>query len=195
MNNSPFTNLTPEMWKNKTLELINIHPINPNEMYEIVQKVWSDIFKSGIGSKPFNIGVDLFPRPQIMAYLLHELIPLELAYRYPELWRREETVDEKDLVYIPDPNYSIEIKCSSSKNNIFGNRSYTQETLKYKKSKSGYYLAINFQGFKINNKPEIKLIRFGWLDHSDWIGQTAASGQQAHLAPQIADGKLIKLPL
>jgi hypothetical protein len=88
--------------------------------------------------------VDLFPRPQIMAYFLHELIPLEFSDRYPGIWRREETSDEKDLVYIPDQWFSVEIKTSSSNGRIFGNRSYTQETQTIKKSKSGYYLAVNF---------------------------------------------------
>ena len=193
---SPYSGLSIDEWENKTRELIREHPLSSNEIYEVVTKVWEDIFSSGIGSRPFKIGIDLFPRPQIMAYFLHELIPLEFAVRYPGVWRREETTDEKDLVYVPEPIYSIEIKASSSAGSIFGNRSYAQETTAAKKSKSGYCLAVNFQKFsKSKERPKIVAVRFGWLDHSDWIGQTSATGQQARLAPAVKQTKLLILPL
>jgi hypothetical protein len=99
---SPYDGLGIDKWRDKTLELIRGHPLDTNEIYEVVTKVWEGIFDSGIGGKPFRIGIDLFPRPQIMAYFLHELVPLEFAARYPGVWRREETTDEKDLVYILD---------------------------------------------------------------------------------------------
>lgn len=172
--------------------------MDPNEIYEVVMQVWDDIFNSGIGSKPFRIGSELFPRPQVMAFFLHELIPLEFSYRYPGVWRREETSYEKDLVYIPDSYYSIEIKASSSARKIYGNRSYAQRTATSKKSKSGYYLAINFQKFVPANKsvqPLIRLVRFGWLDHTDWMGQAAPSGQQARLSTNVERFKLLELPL
>ena len=195
---SPYSGLSVQKWEKRTRQLINNHPLDPNEIYDVVIKVWNDIFNSGIGSKPFRIGSDLFPRPQVMAYFLHELIPLESAHRYPEKWRREQTPDEKDMVYVPDLNYSIEIKTSSSPKNIYGNRSYTQKTTSVKKSKSGYYLAINFQKFfatERTRKPLITRVRFGWLDHNDWIGQTSASGQQARLSPAVEQHKLLELPL
>lgn len=194
--NSPYHNLPVSRWEKRTLELIAAHPLNPNEIYDVVLSVWSNIFKSGIGTKPFRIGEDLLPRPQVMAFFLHELIPLEFSERYPGIWRREESSDEKDLVYVPDSSFSIEIKTSSSEGRIFGNRSYAQETTKGKKSKSGYYLAINFEKFPTKGRlPSVNLVRFGWLDHSDWIGQGAATGQQARLDPNVEKYKLLTLPL
>ncbi|MBK9095533.1 MAG: ScaI family restriction endonuclease [Anaerolineae bacterium] len=192
---SPYLGLPIESWENRTRELIDEHPLEMIEINDVVLKVWNDIFSSGIGSKPFKIGEDLFPRPQIMAYFLHELIPLEFSRRYPGTWRREETADEKDLVYTPDPKYSVEIKTSSSAKSIFGNRSYAQETDSPKKNKSGYYLAVNFEKFKASVRPKIVGVRFGWLDYSDWIGQAAATGQQARLDPSVGKYKLLKLPL
>lgn len=194
---SPYAGLPVSDWENRTRQLIAEHPLDSNEIYGVTHQVWNSIFDSKIGSKPFRIGVDMFPRPQIMAFLLHELIALEFAYRYPNVWRRDETADEKDLVYIPDEQYSIEIKTSSSAKSIFGNRSYAQETVSRsaKKSKSGYYLAINFGKFNSVKRPEITMVRFGWLDHSDWIGQTAATGQQARLEPDVEHYKLLRLPL
>jgi ScaI restriction endonuclease len=102
---------------------------------------------------------------------------------------------DKDVVYIPDDRFSLEIKTSSSPNGIFGNRSYAQPTQADKKSKSGYYLAVNFAGFDEHDTalPSIRLIRLGWLDHSDWVGQKAESGQQSHPNPAAKKHKLLRL--
>ena len=107
-----------------------------------------------------------------------------------------ETTNEKDMVYIPDPIYSFEIKTSSSARNIYGNRSYAQKSGNAKKSKSGYYLAVNFQKFTpVRKHPKIVKVRFGWLDHDDWLGQRASTGQQARLSPNVERNKLLELPL
>lgn len=171
MMDSPYAGLPVQEWEAKTKQLIKLHPLNPNEIYAVVLKSWNDLFDSKIGSRPFKIGQDLFPRPQIMGFFLHELIPLEFQYRYPGLWRREQSANEKDLVYVPDDLFSVEIKTSSSVGSIYGNRSYTQSSAVSKKSKSGYYLAVNFQKFTSNiRKPQMTVVRFGWLDHQDWLG-------------------------
>jgi len=193
---SPYSNLSAENWCQKTDELIEKHPLNTDEIVEVVLRCWNDIFDSKFGEKGFRIGVNIFPKPQIMGFLLHELIPLELASRYPDKWRGETTSADKDVVYVPDAAYSIEIKTSSHPSQIFGNRSYAQKgNSKGKKSKSGYYLAVNF-GKCIKGKaerPKILRIRFGWLDHSDWTGQKAATGQQARLPPEVDKGKFAQL--
>jgi hypothetical protein len=69
MNTSPYHELPIIDWENKTKELIEQHPINSTEIYEVVLKVWSEIFESNITSGGYRIGVDFFPRPQIMGYL------------------------------------------------------------------------------------------------------------------------------
>jgi hypothetical protein len=118
-----------------------------------------------------------------MGHYLHELIPLEFQLRYPRKWRRESAKNEKDLVHIPDMRFSVEIKSSSNPTKIFGNRSYGQPSAEGdvgRKGKSGYYLAINFTKFADEDVlPHIVRVRFGWLDHSDWVPQRAATGQQA----------------
>lgn len=198
---SPYAGLATADWAVKTRELIEIHPLSANEIYEVVIQVWREIFESNLTSKNYKIGVDLFPRPQIMGYFLHELIPLELARRYPEIWRREENATEKDMVCLVDDCFSIEIKTSSSNRNTYGNRSYTQLSttgIEGKKNKSGYYLVVNFQKFNKNvqgsQEPQINLVRFGWLDREDWQGQAAATGQQAKLSPTVERYKLLQLP-
>lgn len=199
---SPYTGLPVEDWEEKTRELIERHPLDPQEIYDVVIQVWSEIFQSSITSRGYRIGINLFPTPQIMGFFLHELIPLELASKYPGIWRRDNSTLEKDIVYIPNNNFSIEIKTSSSSRNTYGNRSYAQQSAlgaKPKKDKSGYYLVVNFQKFNSQMASvqtlNIKLVRFGWIDREDWQGQTAATGQQAKLSPDVERYKLLQLPI
>lgn len=194
---SPYENLDISKWKNKTIELVNNHPLDTKEIVSIVFDAWERILKTKIGGE-LQIGIDVFPSPQILGNYLHELIPVLLNKKHKNTWRKEEDKSDKDLVYIPNNDLSVEIKTSSNPNNIFGNRSYGQENSDNNsgKSKSGYYLTINFEKFDPKNKskkPAIKKIRFGWIDHSDWKAQKSATGQQASLSIDARDNKLLLL--
>ncbi len=200
---SPYFGLEVTTWKQKTLELIATHPLISTEICEVVLTAWQDIFTSQIGAAKAQIGQDIFFTPQIMATLIQELSALELQRRYPDVWRRDRSKNEKDLVYLPNTYYSIEVKASSSANDIFGNRSYAQINTASQKSKSGFYIAINFEKFATDahgdfvvsesKKPKITNIRFGWLDHTDWKGQKAQTGQQASLTTQAKHNKLVSV--
>jgi len=41
--------------------------------------------------------------------------------------------------------------------------------------------------------PKITQIKFGYIEHSDWISQTSAKGQQARLTPIAKTSKMIRL--
>jgi hypothetical protein len=186
---SPYAAVPKSEWSQITERLLSEHPLGQEEIVEIVLESWRSIFTSAIGTHRFKIGEHIFPKPQIMGALLHELIPLEIAARYPDQWRGERAASEKDIVYMPDDRFSIELKTSSHREHIFGNRSYAQGAISEKKGKSGYYITVNFEKCTIGHAPEIVLVRFGWLDHADWIGQRAATGQQSRLAPDVYLGK------
>lgn len=192
---SPYEGLDEDRWASRTEELIGAHPMDTTQLVDIVQTAWSAIFETKLGGK-FSIGKEISPKPQIMGFLLHELIPLELESRNPKTWRADAEKGDKDLVYIPDPSKSIELKTSSHASQIFGNRSYAQPQPENGrgKSKNGYYLTVNFQNFTAAGKqrPAITLVRFGWLDHTDWIAQNAATGQQARVSP-ISDRTKLKV--
>jgi hypothetical protein len=191
---SPYSGVPPKRWRAKTEELVASHPLDMNEIVEVVLACWQSLFDSKIGTKGFHIGRDIFPRPQIMGFFLEQLITLEMATRHPKDWCAQRSAQDKDLVYLPDPAFSVEIKTSSHARQIFGNRSYAQEGKTSRKGKSGYYLAVNFQKFaKTVAHPEITLIRFGWLDHTDWVGQRAQTGQQARLKPGSEATRLLTL--
>lgn len=194
---SPYEGHPATNWPSITAELVKAHPLEPDEIVGVVLTAWESIFESRFTSSEFRIGKQIFPKPQIMGFLLHELIPLELHSRFPAKWRGDEASSEKDLVYLPDSHYSIELKTSSNPRHIYGNRSYAQKTTRGKKSKTGYYLAVNFE--KVSKEAEegslarVLRIRFGWLDSIDWIGQAAQTGQQARLSSEVENGKLLQL--
>lgn len=190
MSTSPYTGTTPDQWPAITEQLILGHPLKQEEIVESVLKSWTSIFESTIGES-FKIGTHLVLSPQSLGAFLHQLIPLQISTKYPGVWRGEQSAADKDIVHIPDNKYSIELKTSSHPSQIFGNRSYAQETQEGKKSKSGYYLTVNFNKIILGGSvPEISLIRFGWIDHTDWIGQSSQTGQQSRLPPIVYATKL-----
>lgn len=192
--NSPYRNVKSSKWVEVTRQLVKKHPLSIKEIKEITLESWKEIFRSRIGKKPYRIGKEITPKPQIMGFLLHELIALAIEKKYPNKWRREKYTKDKDIIYVPNDIFSIEIKTSSNPTSIFGNRSYAQKSKSNKKKKSGFYLAVNFEKFQDSiNTPRILKIRFGWLDHEDWIGQKAATGQQARLSKENEEKKLLEL--
>jgi hypothetical protein len=191
---SPYENKSVNEWKQITEQLVKSHPLDTNEIVSVTLEAWQKIMYTKIGDE-LIIGVDLFPSPQILGNYLHELIPALLSKRHPDVWSREQTKEDKDLVCLLDNDFSIEIK-TSSQNKIFGNRSYGQENSDNNsgKKKYGYYLAINFEKFTdTNHDPKIKRIKFGWIDHTDWKAQAAATGQNSTLDGDAWNYKLIEL--
>lgn len=192
---SPYEGHPESQWLSITKDLVDKYPLTYDEIVEAVLEAWDGILMSKIAGA-LQIGVDIFPAPQIMGNYLHELIPIMLERKFPGIWSRDIKKDDKDLVYIPDNYFSTEIKTSSNANNIFGNASYGQEDSSNisSKSKDGYYIGINFQKFdqSLQGKlPQVRKIRIGWLDHTDWHSQNASSGQAATISTTVRDNKLI----
>ena len=124
MSNSPYDGHPVEDWKAITEDLVKAHPLFADEIRTLVTDGWNEVFESRIGSKGLRIGIDITLKGQALGALLHELIPREFADAHPKLWRPEETATDKDLVFIPDDKFSIELKTSSDPNQIRGNKSY-----------------------------------------------------------------------
>ena len=187
-------------YKKGTVEQIKKLPFNVSEIPEIVCQSWEDIFTISDANKEFIIGKSVFPKPQMMGFFLETLIAKRFEKLNGGMWVSDQTGFAKDITNLKDDSLSIEIKTSSSKGHIYGNRSYANSGATSKKNKDSFYLAINFDKFNKANfdkgmliKPAINLIRFGYLKSSDWSGQTAPSGQQARLASEIEKGKLLEL--
>lgn len=184
---SPYEGVPIEKWDEVTRELVEQHPLRPY-IVDICLKSWQSLLHGKINTYLNMYISEMSISPQATGALLHDVIP-EYISKNCEGFRKGVEKDEKDIVCESDDFYSLELKTSSQKS-IYGNRSYAKSDSG--KSKSGYYLTINFE--KINaNDPRILLIQMGWLDHSDWKGQKSETGQQASLTKEAKNKKLITL--
>lgn len=164
-----------------TKELIRRLPISTESLIEIILASWDSLLKSKIGEEGFDLISDFNLSPQIIGTFLEKIVARKLESEYPDIWRGG-IGDEKDIVCKHDNSLSIEMKTSTSRDSIYGNRSYAQpSTDASKKDKSGYYIAINYTAPKNGDPGKIRRIAVGWLSHSDWRGQKSETGQQASL--------------
>ena len=185
-NVSPYDNIDVQKWRKITEKLVKKHPLSP-VIVDLYLKSWQSILNGKINTY-LNMKIsEMCISPQATGVLLHDVVPAYIAKNVPGF--RKGKGNEKDIVCERDDYFSLELKTSSQKS-IFGNRSYTKS--ESGKSKAGYYLAINFEKIASEN-PRILRIQFGWLDHSDWVGQRAETGQQASLTKEAKENKLLTL--
>ena len=85
---SPYKGSNIGDWESITREILEAHPINTEEFVQIALSSWNKIFKTKIGGE-LQIGVDVFPTPQILGNYLHLLIATALEKAHPTIWRRE----------------------------------------------------------------------------------------------------------
>lgn len=180
-----------------TKKLVEEHPVNMEMLAAEVLLTWKDLMETKIlGQCIIN---DIGASAQTLGSLLHSVLPSVVDRISNMTWRKESHKADKDIVCVSNDRYSFEVKTSSDKNKIFGNRSFAQETGNNddKTSRDGYYLAINFEKTKeaarLSRKPEILKIAFGYLEHSDWIAQKSSKGQAAYLSPTTYQTKFITL--
>ena len=178
---NPYDGAAPAAWLDITQQLVAEYPLALDDLTAVVLASWERILETKIGGE-LRFGYEYKPSPQMVGNFLHSMIPVVLEREYPSEWRKDDSRDEKDLLYLPDRRFDTEIKTSSQRG-IFANRSYAQPSAPGSKNKSGYYLAINFEKFEATHAPSITMIRLGWLSHEDWIPQTSSTGQQAYLSP------------
>lgn len=191
---SPYLNNPVTEWSKITAQLIEQHPLRMDVIREVALTTWAILWQTRIGEGETSIRLDEIDVPAtVVGYFFEKLFARELERRYPTEWRGSRTKNEKDLVYLPDPSFSIEMKSSGQLGTkIFGNRSYNQQTIEgsqiSKTEKSGYYITINFYDQTLN------LIRYGWIDQEDWKAQSAATGQAATLPETVYNHKLVIVP-
>lgn len=183
---SPYMNVPQDKWITITEQLVNNHPLFPI-IVDLCLRSWESILNGKINTYLNLLLKQMTISPQATGSLLHDILPEYISRNIKGF--RKGIGNEKDIVCEFNNFYSLEVKTSSQKN-IYGNRSYAKS--ESGKDKSGYYLTINFEKID-NNNPRILLIKMGWLDHSDWIGQKSETGQQASLTRQAKASKLITL--
>lgn len=193
MANSPYAGRREDEWLAITRRLISSHPLNTSLILDAALSAWDTLWRTTVGNGKTSVALDQLNVPAtVIGYFFEVLLARELEVRCPRKWQRSQSKDQKDLVYVPDPALSVEVKTSGQAGyKIYGNRSYGQKSENatlVKKEKSGYYLTCNFWG------QTITLLRFGWIDADDWKPQLAPTGQMAGLSDAVYRYKLIALP-
>jgi hypothetical protein len=192
MTQSPYQNISTDQWADKTQTLINAHPLSPKDIQDTALSSWEVLWQTRVGSGSTTIPLrDIDPPATVIGYFFEKLFTYKLHEKYPDDWCGSLTKEDKDVVYIKNPEFSIEIKTSGQDGTkVYGNRSYGTESTNQslvKKEKSGYYITVNF------HKNSLTLIRFGWIDYSDWTAQDSESGQMASLKQEVYESKLFAI--
>ncbi len=190
---SPFQARPADQWLRITQRLVKAHPLSLEDIGAAALAAWDLLWCTRVGSGQEAIPLaEIDPPATVVAYLFEKLLAATLAEHFPGQWRGARSKDEKDLVYIPDSRMSIEVKGSGQAGTrVFGNRSYgqkVQDARRARKDKSGYYILFNF------SKQTLFLLRFGWIDVSDWKPQDAPTGQMAGLQDAVYERKMVVVP-
>lgn len=193
MSASPYQGQPTAKWLKITEKLVAAHPLTADVILSSSLSAWDTLWRTkvGLGRTAVKL-VDLSVPSTVVGYFFEVLLARELETRFPGKWRGSHSKGEKDLVHLPDPSLSVEVKTSGQRGyRVYGNRSYAQKSSQgalVKKEKSGYYITVNFIGRVLT------LIRFGWIDASDWKPQAAPTGQMAGLGDAVYQHKLLALP-
>lgn len=167
-------------------------PIEPETLAECALESWREVWASRIGGEEHGIRLADWRAPASVIGLLFEgMLARSLARRQPGEWRQGARKGEPDLVYLPRPESSVQLKTSGQGGiRIYGNRSYATppSTAGAKGAKDGFYLTCNFLD------SSLYLLRFGWLNHEDWIPQQSETGQAATLGAEAYRSKLHPIP-
>lgn len=188
----PFDGIEMEEWSTKRDELIEDHPLDLEDVQDLVLDSYDELLQTRIGDPDDDIKIfeDAKVGAQATGAFLETILANKLQDEYP-VWRQG-SESEKDLIHTDDSRYSIEMKLSGQVDDkIYGNRSYAKGS-EDKKSKSGYYLCINVHISEDVTSPSYLpfLIRFGWISFSDWSGQESESGQASKISSEVYKYKL-----
>lgn len=190
---SPYHELPTSDWMDVTNRLVSEFPLNRQEIIAAVEGAWDEFYSSRIGSAGLLIGTDIFLPAQATGVILERLIAAHLAQHH-DGWRGGTAKIEKDIICTKDPRFCFEVKTSSSKKGVYGNRSTGHRAESRTKYRSGYYLVVNYKNPSEESVERfLRLIRFGWIDDEDWVGQSSPAGQQASISQDVAHLKLLTL--
>lgn len=188
---SPYFGLPVNQWESVTRRLVQRHPLSGELILDAALLSWQRLWSTWVGDGRVGFPLaEIDPPATVIGYMFEKLFAKELAVRLPNDWRGG-SGSEKDLHCIRNEALSVEMKASGQLGyRIYGNRSYGQ-TLENadaaKKDKSGYYITVNFYG------QTLTLLRFGWIDASDWQAQKSPTGQMAGLSQEVYEYKLLPI--
>ena len=113
MTTSPYSEKPESSWLNITQQLVNSHPLKSTELLDAATTAWAMLWQTTVGSGSISVKLSELRVPAtIVGYFFEVLLARELERRAPTLWRGNLSKEDKDLVYVPDSAFSIEIKTS-----------------------------------------------------------------------------------
>lgn len=188
---SPYFNKPVDSWANITQQLVEQHPLTLRQIHDTALLSWDRLWSTWVGDRAVGFPIaEIAPPATVIGYMFEKLFAKELAAQLPGAWRGG-VGSEKDLHCLTNNSFSVEMKASGQLGyKIYGNRSYGQVLENVdagKKDKSGYYIMVNFYG------QTLTLLRFGWIDSSDWQAQKSPTGQMAGLPNEVYANKLIPI--
>ena len=126
---SPYEGLAEKDWRAKTNELINRHPLDIETIKQVALRSWQILWSTTIGENELSIKLfELDVPASVVGYFFEKLFAKQLETQQPLCWRGGKNKNDKDVVYISDDSYSIEIKSSGQiGTKVFANRSYAQQ--------------------------------------------------------------------
>ncbi len=185
---SPYAGKDKLEWKSITEVLVENHPLNKQDIHDIAVKSWSLLWETKIG-KIISVR-EAGLSAQVIGNFFQKIFTHQLENKFKDDWRGDSYKKDKDLVYIKDINFSVEMKSSGQPGyELYGNRCTSLDVNKKSsgKDKSGYYITVNFIGDKLT------LLRFGWIDNDDWQPQKSPTGHAATLDKDVYKYKLIDI--
>lgn len=188
---SPYAGVPVEGWGDVTAKLVAEHPLTTQMIFDAAMVSWDRLWTTTVGDAEHGFQLaELDPPATVVGYFFEKLFAKQLSIELLKVWVGGKG-SQKDLHCITDESKSVEMKSSGQLGyKIYGNRSYGQELENEeagKKDKSGYYITINFYGRTLT------LLRFGWIDGTDWVPQKSPTGQMAGLGDDVYRHKLVSI--
>jgi len=188
---SPYLGVPLNQWTDITQHLVQQHTLTFDLIHDAAMISWGRLWNTWVGDR--NVGfpiAEIDPPATVVGYMFEKLFAKEIAARLPGVWRGG-IGSEKDLHCLTNESLSVEMKASGQLGyQIYGNRSYGQvleNANSAKKDKSGFYITVNFYD------QTLTLLRFGWIDATDWQPQKSPTGQMAGLPPEVYQHKLLPI--
>jgi hypothetical protein len=190
MTSSPYAWQDKERWPEITDRLLASYPMRMEDLVIRCRDAFNGVFATVVGplrTPLAEVNLSGGARGGIIGGLFEHLFTQEVILNETG-WRVGTQNKEPDLFYIADPVYSLELKTSSMNNTIWGASSKVHKTAgAVRKDGSGFYLVVNYDH---TPKPLITLIRFGWLDDTDWQGSKSAASASSRVIQAHAKLKL-----
>lgn len=147
---------------------MSAHPIPVETFGNIALETFKDIERIVVGKRrlldmPLNGAVRGGVIGSIFETLFVERFFESLPLTERILWRPGDPITEYDVVYIPNQDYSFEIKTASTDNINTSRRADGVDV----KPKRGYYLLVRYEP-EADPGDILRWVRFGWIDDTNW---------------------------